>query len=201
MRVFVGCEYSGIVRDEFIREGHYAISCDILPSESLYGDHIMHDVVEILENTEDGFYDLIICHPPCTYLCVAGNRYYSNTKKRQESIEWTEQLWNLCKKKGNRVCFENPVGVLSTQSNLKKPSQYIQPYMFGHPEKKKTGLWNYNLPNLIGTNNVFIEMQSLPLKEQQRIWYMSPGKDRSKRRSMFFRGIAEAMAKQWGILK
>lgn len=198
MKVFVGCEYSGVVRDAFIMEGHYAISCDIIPSESDKGDHIIFDIIKILENTDDNFYDLIICHPPCTYLCVSGNRWYNNSIKRKNSIKWTEYLWDLCKQKSKSVCFENPVGVLSTQSSLGKPTQYIQPYMFGHPETKKTGLWLHNLQLLKETNNVFNELRLLSNKEKHKIFYCSPGKDRGKIRSKFYSGIAEAMAKQWG---
>lgn len=197
MKIFVGCEYSGIVRDAFIKENHFAVSCDIIPSESSVGDHITGDIVSVLQNTEDKFYDIIICHPPCTYLCVSGNRWYSNSDKRLSAIKWTEYLWDLCKKKAKAVCFENPVGVLSSMSKLGKPTQYIQPYMFGHPEKKKTGLWLYNLPILHETDNVYNIMLQLPLKEQNKVHYCSPGEYRGKIRSKFYTGIAEAMANQW----
>lgn len=198
MKVFVGCEYSGIVRDAFIKRGHYALSCDLIPTESNSGDHVIADVFQILKNTDDKFYDIIICHPPCTHLCVSGNRWYSDSEKRTNAIKWTEALWELCKRKAKAVCFENPVGVLSSKSKLGKPSQYIQPYMFGHAEKKKTGLWLYNLPILKESNNVYEEMIKLPKKEQEKIFYCSPGEDRGKRRSKFYSGIAEAMAEQWG---
>lgn len=199
MNVFIGCEYSGIVRDAFIKKGHNAISCDIIESESTFGDHIVGDIIDTLSVVDDKFYDIIICHPPCTYLCVSGNRYYADSNERINAIYWTEMLWELCKKKSKAVCFENPVGVLSTKSKLGKPTQYIQPWMFGHKEKKKTGLWLYNLKKLKETNNVYHEMMKLPEKEQSRIHYCSPGKNRGKIRSRFFTGIADAMVEHWSI--
>lgn len=200
MNVFVLFEYSGVVRDAFIRKGHYAVSCDILPSESSFGEHIQTDINNYSIPYES--FDLIIVHPPCTKLCVSGNGTYGKGKikeeERKESIIWTEKLWKEITSKCRKVCFENPVGVLSTQSSMGKPTQYVQPWMFGHPEKKKTGLWLFGLPKLSPTNNVYDQMAKLSKKEQNRIHYCSPGKNRGKIRSKFYTGIAEAMVNQWG---
>lgn len=199
MKVLVLFEYSGVVRDAFIRQGHTAISLDTLPSESNVGDHIQVDIN--LYPPDYSVFDIIIAHPPCTKLCVSGNGTYGKGKikeqERLQSIEWTTNLWNEITSVCDRVCFENPVGVLSTQSSMGKPTQYIQPWMFGHTEKKKTGLWLKGLSPLIPTNNVYEEMCLLPIKEQQKIWYMGNTKERGKLRSRFYTGIAEAMATQW----
>ena len=136
-------------------------------------------------------------HPPCTALAVSGNATYAKGKvkyaERLAAIEWTTDLFNKAKEVADHVCMENPVGILPF-----KPTQYIQPWEFGHPEKKKTGLWLHNLPRLRPTNNVHDEMVKLPKKEQERIWYMSPSKTRGHERSKTFQGIADAMADQFG---
>ena len=181
MRVLVACEFSGIVRDAFISKGHDAVSCDLLPTESP-GPHYQGDVLEILD---DGW-DMMIAHPPCTAICLSGNRWYSNTDERKQAIQFVEKLWlsNI-----HKICIENPVGVLTTMSLLPKP-QYIQPWQFGHGETKKTGLWLKNLTRLIPTDIVN--------GRENRIHRMSPSKDRSKLRSLTYHGIAQAMADQWG---
>lgn len=181
MNVAVLFEYSGIVRDAFIRSGHDAISCDLLPTENP-GPHIQDDVF----NHEWGGYDLIISHPPCTFMSVSGNRYYAGTQNRQDAADLIDAVWNLpCEK----MCIENPVGQINTYlPHFPKP-QYIQPWQFGHGETKKTGLWKRNLPDLIPTNIVD--------GRENRIWKMSPSKDRAKMRSKTFQGIADAMAVQW----
>lgn len=186
MKVLIACEFSGIVRDAFIKRGHDASSLDLLPTE-LKGPHIQGDIFNWLPNT---FWDLIIVHPPCTYLAVCGNRYYAGTDKRIRAIDWTMDLWERILQSSTMACMENPVGVLSTA--FRPPDQYIQPWQFGHGETKKTGLWLYNLPKLVPTNIVE--------GRETRIWYMSPSPDRGKERSRFYPGIAEAMATQWGQL-
>lgn len=202
MNVLVACEYSGIVRDSFIDAGHYAMSCDILPSESERthppGDHWHGDIMNCLYHTDD--WDLIIMHPPCTYICVSGNRWYGEGQpgndKRIEAVEWTALLWNLACQKSLRVALENPVGVLS--SKWRAPDQYIQPWEYGHPEFKKTGLWLENLPMLKATNIIPPPTRGTPeYIEWMRVWRMSPGPERAKDRSRFFTGIAAAMAEQW----
>ena len=180
--ILVACEYSGIVRDAFIAKGHDTISCDLLPTE-VAGPHYQGDIFDLLDQP----WDMIIAHPPCTAIAVSGNRWYADTKDRLEAISFVEKIWATeCEK----ICIENPVGVLSTQSVLGKPSQYIQPWQFGHGETKKTGLWLKNLPLLQPTNIVG--------GREQRIWKMGPSEDRGKLRSLTYQGIADAMAEQWG---
>lgn len=183
MNVLVACEFSGTVRDEFIKFGHAAVSCDLLPTASP-GPHYQGDVREIINHS---VWDLIIAHPPCTCICCSGNAWYAETKKRAEAIRFVEELWNApCQK----ICIENPVGVLSTKSKLGKPTQYIQPWQFGHGETKKTGLWLKNLPKLQPTNIVS--------GRENRVWKMSPSPNRGMLRSITYSGIAKAMAEQWG---
>jgi len=117
--------------------------------------------------------------------------------QRIESAKWTESLWKVCKAASDKVCFENPVGVLSRLTNMPK-AHYIQPYQFGHMEQKKTGLFLHNLEPLEPTNDVFEAMMKLPKNKRQRLHYLPPSKDRWKLRSMTYAGIAEAMSKQWG---
>lgn len=181
MRVLVACEYSGVVREAFRKRGHDAWSCDLLPSEIPSKYHIEDDV-SLWLNRE---WDLIISHPPCTYLTVSGNRwYFDRPELYMPAIEFARSFED----KAPHVCIENPVGRLSTI--WRKPDQYIQPWQFGHGETKKTGLWLKNLPKLKSTNIVE--------GREQRIWKMSPGVDRWKERSRTYQGIAEAMAEQWG---
>jgi hypothetical protein len=134
MRVLIGCEFSGIVRDAFIARGHDAVSCDLIPSETP-GPHLVGDVRQYLN---DGW-DLAIFHPPCTRLTVAGARWFKGREDEQrEAIEFAETLWTCGIPK---IAVENPIGVLSTRSCLGKPTQIIQPWMFGHGEVKATCLW------------------------------------------------------------
>lgn len=197
MKVLIACEYSGTVRDEFIRHGHDATSCDLLPTDSP-GPHYQGDVFDLL-NRE---WDLIIAHPPCTALAVSGNAWYGEGQpkysQRLESVEWTKKLWGACVDASPKVCFENPVGVLPRLGGFKKP-QYVQPYLFGHTEQKKTGLFLHGLEPLIETNNVYEEMMKLPKRERERLHYLPPSPDRWKIRSTTYQGLADAMAEQWGI--
>lgn len=186
MNVLVACEYSGVVRDAFIAKGHNAISCDLLPTDRP-GPHIQGDCIDAIKSRQ---WDLIIMHPPCTALAVSGNRWYGKGmpkhNERLESIKWTLDLWELAKRHARiGVAMENPVGVLPM-----KPTQYIQPWQFGHGETKKTGLWLHNLPPLVPTDIVE--------GREQRIWKLPPSADRWKIRSTTFQGIADAMAAQWG---
>jgi len=202
MKVLVACEYSGVVRDAFLIKGHDAISCDLLPTDSP-GPHHQGDIIEYLNEFNDGHFDLIIAHPECTKLCVSGNAHYGEGmpkhNERLDSVKWTMEFWRLAKSKSHAVCLENPVGVLCRMGGIVKPS-YVQPYEFGHLEQKKTGLHLHNLPRLNSTNNVYHEMMKLPKNKRERIHYLPPSKDRWKIRSTTFKGIAEAMAEQWGEL-
>jgi len=195
MKVLIACEYSGTVRDAFIAKGHDAVSCDILPTDS-DGPHIVGDCMDIIKHG----WDLIIMHPPCTALTVAGNSTYGEGKDkyptRLDSVKWTTELWKLAKANATKVALENPVGVLRRLGNMPKP-QYIQPYEFGHLEQKKTCLFLHGLDHLEPTNNVYDEMMLLPKAERERLFYLPPSPDRWKIRSTTFTGIAKAMAEQW----
>lgn len=199
MKVLVAFEHSGAVREAFRMRGVEAWSCDLLPSDDGSEYHVKGDALGLIAQRS---WDIIIMHPPCTALAVSGNRYYGEGKpkyqERLEAVRWTKELWELAVHSASiGVCMENPVGVLSTMAGL-KPTQYIHPWQFGHPEQKKTGLWLHGLPPLRETENVYEHMMTLPLKERTRIHYASPGEDRWKVRSRTFEGIAEAMANQWG---
>jgi site-specific DNA-cytosine methylase len=181
MRVLVACEFSGIVRDAFIKRGHDAVSCDLLPTERP-GSHIQDDVLKHLEG-----WDLIIAHPPCTHLAVSGARWFKEKVKEQaEAIEFVRLLMEApC----NRIAIENPVSVIS--SKIRKPDQIIQPWQFGHGETKATCLWLKGLPLLKPTNIVS--------GRDNRIFKMPPSPDRWRERSRTFHGVADAMAAQWGV--
>lgn len=195
MRVLVACEFSGIVRDAFIKRGYDAMSCDLLPTETP-GTHYQGDVLTILD---DGW-DLMIAHPPCTYLAVSGARWFKDRQKEQaEALQFVQDLFDAPIKK---IALENPVGIISTR--IRKPDQIIQPYEFGHDASKKTCLWLKGLPKLIGTK--YIEPRLINGKKrwsnqtdsgQNRL---PPSEDRGKKRSKTYPGIADAMADQWGNL-
>lgn len=183
MKVLIGCEFTGEVRDAFTSRGHYAVSCDLEPSESP-GLHIQGDLLEAINNYE---WDLLIAHPPCTHLSSSGARWF----KERGKADLTAQAFLFAKKllecKIERIAIENPVGVLS--SLLRKPDQIIQPWQFGCGETKATCLWLKKLPPLIPTHIVE--------GREAAIHKMSPSKDRAKNRSRTYFGIAEAMADQW----
>lgn len=242
MKVLIACEFSGVVRDAFAKKGHDAWSCDILPSESwhpikysgdlkrcelcdepLCEDHSMHfdqdrgskhfqgDVLEVLDQD----WDLMIAHPPCTYLTVTGAKWFYHPddkgmpveerrphpkfpNRRQQQNDAADFFLALAKSGIPRFCIENPVGVMSKR--YRKPDQIIQPFQFGHPEPKKTCLWLHNLPPLVATSHV--EPDYITTKSGKRVprWFFepSPSKGRQKSRSVTFQGIADAMADQWG---
>jgi hypothetical protein len=186
VKVLVACEFSGIVRDAFIAKGHDAVSCDLLPSERPFHPHIQHDVLGIIKQD----WDLLIAHPPCTHLAVSGARWWASTdkNKRDEAILFFSKLAFAFTGHIPKVAIENPVGCMSTI--YRKPDQYIQPWQFGEPETKKTGLWLKGLPKLKPTKIVS--------GRRPRVHFESPGPDRWKNRSRTLPGIAEAMAEQWG---
>jgi hypothetical protein len=186
LRVLVGCEFSGVVREAFRRRGHDAWSCDLLPADDGSPYHVTGDVLDAL----DAGWDAGIFHPPCTRLTVAGARWFKGREQEQaEAIAFCERLWDA---PIWRIALENPIGVLSTRSTLGKPTQIIQPWQFGHGETKATCLWLKNLPKLTPTNIV--------QGREPRVHHESPGPDRWKRRSVTLAGIADAMAEQWGRL-
>lgn len=196
MRVLVACEFSGVVREAFRKKGIDAWSCDILPTEDGSEYHIQDDV---LNHLKDGWHQMI-AHPPCTYMCNSGVSWLSKDEMRwdelQKANEFFHKLWNA---PIDMIAIENPIP--HKYALLPKYTQIIQPYQFGHHERKATCLWLKNLPKLKPTSNVYEEMKLLPKSQAQRIHYVSPGKDRWKIRSRTFEGIAEAMADQWRVVE
>jgi hypothetical protein len=185
MRVLVACEYSGTVRDAFIKAGHNAMSCDILPTD-IPGPHYQGDVSDVIG---DGW-DIMIAHPPCTHLAVSGARYFKEKQadgRQQKALDFVSMLLSA---PIGRIALENPISIIS--SKIRKPDQIIQPWQFGHGETKATCLWLKNLPLLVPTNVVS--------GREQRVWKLPPTEDRWKIRSKTFQGIADAMASQWGTL-
>lgn len=196
MRVLIACEYSGAVRDAFIRAGHYAASCDLLPSESPLGDHYQGDVMDIIDHD----WDLMIAHPPCTYLCSSGLHW---NKRRPERAQQTEGALDFVRQLLDapipRIALENPIGCISTR--IRKPDQTIQPWQFGHDASKATCLWLKGLPPLTPTNQI-----APRLVNGRKRWgnqtdsgqnKLPPSADRWKIRSETYKGIADAMANQW----
>lgn len=183
MRVLVGCEYSGRVRNAFRKRGHDAWSCDLLESEDSSPNHIQGDLLQMATN---GRWDLLIAHPPCTHLAVSGARWFS--EKEREQKEAIEFFLSIARLPIPRIAIENPVCIMS--SIWRRPDQIIQPWMFGHGETKATCLWLKGLPHLVPTNIVS--------GREARIHKMPPSPDRWKERSRTYEGIAEAMAEQWG---
>ena len=190
--LLVACEFSGTVREAFAKKGWDAWSCDLLPTEIPSDKHIQGDCLEAIASQK---WDLIIGHPPCTFLTVSNSKNWAKLQangKQQAAIDFVLAIWDAdCP----RICIENPVGALSTRSRMGKPTQYVQPYEFGHPEQKKTGLWLKGLPKLVGTK--FIDVSGLPKKDVQRLHYLPPSKDRWKLRSKTYQGIADCMASTW----
>jgi hypothetical protein len=186
MRILVACEYSGRVRDAFRLRGHDAMSCDLLPTETP-GPHYQGSVVDVLA----GGWDMMIAHPPCTYLAVSGMHWTTRGKRpaslTDEAIDFVRLLMDA---PIPRIAIENPVSVIS--SRIRRPDQVIQPWQFGHGETKATCLWLKDLPKLVPT--------SIVDGRESRVHCMPPGPDRWKARSRTFAGIAEAMAEQWGAL-
>lgn len=196
MRVLVACEYSGAVRDAFIRAGHYAASCDLLPSESPLGDHYQCDVMDIIDHG----WDLMVAHPPCTYLSVSGmhwtTRGLRDPKLTEDALDFVKLLMDA---PIERIAIENPVSIIS--SRIRKPEQIIQPWWFGHDASKKTCLWLKNIPLLTPTN--MLEGDNKTRRANQTASgqnKLPPSADRWKLRSMTYTGIADAMAQQWGSI-
>jgi hypothetical protein len=204
MKVLIACEYSGAVRDAFIKQGHDAMSCDLLPTD-VDGPHYQGAVTDILN---DGW-DLMVAHPPCTYLAVSGNRWLYNKDgsrneerwdNRREALDFVRLLMNA---PIERIAVENPVSVIS--SEIRKPDQIIQPWQFGDEAQKTTCLWLKNLPKLKPTKIVgkgeFVTFKS---GKKHPAWYAEAfakaktKAERQKLRSKTFQGIASAMAEQWG---
>jgi hypothetical protein len=203
LNVLVACEFSGVVRDAFRVKEHNAWSCDLLPCDPSPWEsyHLQTDVLSVLNGATylDGpkSWDLIIAHPPCTHLCVSGARWFATKQVEQRQAIWF--FMELANCSAPKLCIENPVGIMSRL--WRKPDQIIQPYEYGHPESKKTCLWLKGLPILRPTN-------ILP-KPECGYWSnqtpsgqnkLGPSPDRAKNRARTYKGIAEAMADQWGTL-
>ena len=200
MRVLVACEFSGIVRDAFLDRGHAAMSCDILPTERP-GPHYQGDVRDVLGES----WDLIVAHPPCTYLTNAGVRWlhgdYGHKMAptslvgagRWEAMREGAAFFRLLLDADcPRVAVENPImHKYAVEIVGRKQDQVVQPWMFGDPQQKAVGLWLRGLPPIIATGPICMERHQLVHK-------MAPSADRSRLRSVFFPGIAAAMADQWG---
>lgn len=224
MKVLVACEYSGIVRDAFIARGHTALSCDFEPTERP-GPHYQGDIRDVLHAEE---WDLMVAHPPCTFLANSGNKHLYQEWTDQEhedhdllyggprpgrSDRRNEERWqnmlegaaffNMLWQQDHipRIAVENPVmhghGIRATGG---RATQFVQPWEYGHPESKRTGLRLKNLPKLVPTRNVYAEMMELPKHIRERVHSLPPSATRWKERSRTFPGIAAAMADQWGAL-
>lgn len=186
--ILIGCEESQTVCSEFRKKGYLAFSCDLLPTRGNPDWHIQGDVVDVIMK---GKWKTIILHPPCTHLAVSGNRHYAEGKpdhyKRLEALKWTLDLWKISIGKCDRLALENPQSVIFKYL----PNVfYIQPWQFGHPERKKTGFATIGLPKLEPTRIATIRKET--------VWKMGPSKTRGRDRSKTFRGIARAMVSQWG---
>jgi site-specific DNA-cytosine methylase len=190
MKVLIACEYSGTVRDAFIRRGHDAISCDLLPTERP-GPHYQGDVRNILGDS----FDLMVAHPPCTHLAVSGARWFKD--KQIEQAEALDFVRLLLSAPIEHIALENPISIIS--SRIRKPDQIVHPWQFGHPESKATCLWLKNLPRLVATN-ILEKPASGRWSNQTPSGQnkLGPSEDRWKIRSATYQGIADAMAEQWG---
>lgn len=205
MKVLIACEFSGNVRDAFRALGHDAVSCDLIPSETP-GPHHEGDVLGILGEG----WDLMIAHPPCTYLTSSGNRWLYTTETSRSGaltgfarwealIEGAVFVRRLLEAPIPRIAVENPrMNRHATAIVGRRADQIVEPWMFGHPETKATGLWLKGLPPLMPTDDASDVMRSLPTRERNRIHYTPPSADRWKLRSVTYPGLAAAMAEQWG---
>lgn len=196
MKILIACEFSGVVRDAFAALGHNAWSCDLLPSETP-GNHIQGDATRILRND----WDMMIAHPPCTYLCSSGLHWNGRVPGRVEQTEEALRFVRLLLKAPiPKIALENPVGCISTR--IRKYDQAIQPYEFGEDASKKTCLWLKRLPPLISTSLI-----APRIVNGRNRWgnqtdsgqnKLGPSESRSAERSRTYQGIAFAMAAQWG---
>lgn len=196
MRILVACEESQAVTIELRRLGHEAYSCDIEPCSGGHPEwHLRQDVIPLLSEK----WDMILAFPPCTHLAVSGARYFEAKRQDGRQRRGIDFFMRFVRANCERIAIENPVGVMSTI--YRKPDQIIQPYEFGHSERKKTCLWLKNLPPLIPTKVVEPELHVCRNGAVDSMWhyntYRLPPRERAKARSKTFPGIAKAMAEQW----
>ena len=216
MKILIACEESQAICKAFRKLGFEAYSCDLQECSGGHPEwHAKADAIDMLYASK---WDLVIAHPPCPFLTNSSNGWLTRVKetpgfewspkygiymnfKRYKEMEKAAMFFNefvRYRKKGNKIAIENPIPHKYAVEKIGKYSQVIQPYMFGHTERKATCLWLFGLPELKETNNVMEAMKKLPKNEQQRIHYLPPGKERAKLRSKTFQGIADAIAMQWG---
>ena len=191
MKVLVACEYSGVVREAFASLGHDAWSCDLLETDRP-GQHYQGDVMDIIGDD----WDLMIAHPPCTDIAVSGAAWFAQKiadGRQGRALDFVRMLMQAPIEK---IAIENPISVISTK--IRKPDQIVQPWMFGHMEQKATCFWLKGLAPLVPTNDVKAQMMLLPKNKRERLHYLPPSPDRWKLRSTTYKGIARAMADQWG---
>jgi hypothetical protein len=202
MRVIVGCEMSGTVREAFLSQGHEAYSCDTEPGLEPSPFHIQDDVFAVLARMQ---FDLGIFHPPCTYLTLTGNKWFkpeyadrfpTRHEDRKAAIEFFKKIAQADIPK---ICIENPIGVVGKFWK----TQIISPHQFGHKEPKRTMLWLKNLPALQPTKMVEPEYYTTKSGKRMPLWYAYADKSKGEKhrkmiRSKTFQGIADAMADQWG---
>ena len=203
MRVLVACEFSGVVRNAFRKRGHDAWSCDLLPAEDGSKHHFQNDILEVLNWAGDlnKPWDLMIAHPPCTYLSRAGARWWKSAERQKRGVEAAEFVNRLWNSPVPSIAIENPIGKLNQM--WRYPDQVIQPHYFGDPYTKATCLWLKNLPPLISTMLCNEARPFLPSNtggkargQKATAGVVSGGKNASRT----FPGIAAAMAEQWGGL-
>ena len=192
MRVLVACEFSGVVRRAFAAVGHEVYSADFEDSMDNSPNHYKGDCFDLIDTQH---FDLMIAHPPCTYLCSSGLHWNKRGKlvdgvpRSQMTLRALSFVRRLLDAPIEKIALENPIGAIST--GIRKPDQIVQPWMFGHGETKATCLWLKGLPKLEPTDVVE--------GRHQKCWLLPPSPDRWKLRSITYEGIATAMANQWGI--
>lgn len=197
MKILIACEFSGIVREAFKKQGHDAWSCDLLPTE-IPGNHIQDDVLKHLNG-----WDMMIAHPPCTYIANSGARWLFEKPGRWEQLkDATDFFKQLLNAPIDKIAVENPLPhKWGTEQIGIKYSQKIQPYQFGEKQKKGICLWLKGLPLLQPTDVLIPPKDKEELKKWEMVWRAPPGKDQWKNRSRTFTKIADAMAQQWGTAK
>jgi len=196
MNVLIACEFSGKVRDAFVKRGHFAVSVDLLPTAQP-GFHYQGDVFDL----DFTLYDLLIAHPPCTFLANSGVRWLYRDPARWAALDDAARFFQkLLNAPVGKIAVENPIMHKHGKARIggAQQTQTVQPWWFGHPEQKATCLWLKNLPPLTPTNDVKHKMAALTSAERQRVFHLPPSADRWRLRSETFQGVADAMAEQWG---